>query len=109
MSELHPSRRHFLAAGLAAVGLPFAPAAGPASNYPATVLAKKPVAYWRLGEPRGPDAADATANGHTGTYRGTPVLRERGAIRGDADTAVKLDGNRSYVEVADHKVFSQPT
>src|SRR5204863_10135478 len=34
---------------------------------------------------------------------------ERGAIRGDADTAVKPDGNRSYVEVADHKDFSQPT
>jgi hypothetical protein len=80
-----------------------------ASNYAQVVLAKKPVGYWRLGETKGPDALDSTGNGHQGVYQGAPTLRERGAIAGDADTAVKLDGKRSYVEIPNHEDFSQPT
>jgi hypothetical protein len=95
--------------GLAALGVPTPLGAAAASRYEKAVLAKKPVAYWRLGEAEGPDALDSTANGHRGTYHGTPGFRERGAIKGDANTAVKLDGKRSYIEIADHKDFSQPT
>jgi hypothetical protein len=107
------TRRTFLAAAGAA-GLAAAYPDGPlrasaAAKYADTVLAKKPVAYWRLGEEKGPDAADLTGRGHTGTYRGTPAFREKGAIRGDSDTAVRLDGKHSYVEVPDHKDLSQPT
>jgi hypothetical protein len=107
MEQEQWSRRDFLAAagaaGLAAWAVrPIAAAA--ASNYEEKVLAKKPVAYWRLGEAKGPGAVDRTGNGHKGTYKGTPAFRERGAIKGD--TAVKLDGKRSYVEIADHKAFS---
>jgi hypothetical protein len=80
-----------------------------ASSYAQVVLAKKPVAYWRLGEAGGPDALDHTGNGHEGAYRGTPAFRERGAIEGDPDTAVKLDGRCSYVEIPNHEAFSQPT
>lgn len=36
--------------------------------YPAAVLASKPLAYWRMSEPCGPRAADATGNGNDGTY-----------------------------------------
>jgi hypothetical protein len=46
------NRRELLAvagaAGLAALGVTTPLAAGPASNYEKVVLAKKPVAYWRL-------------------------------------------------------------
>jgi hypothetical protein len=79
------------------------------SNYEKSVLGKKPVGYWRLGEARGPDALDSSGNDHKGIYRNTPTFQERGAIEGDANTAIKLDGKRSYVEIANHPDFSQPT
>jgi hypothetical protein len=106
-------RRRFLiaagAAGLAALGRTAPLCAAAASNYAKAVLAKKPVAFWRLGEDKGPDARDHTGNGHTGAYHGAPVLQQKGAIQGDVDTAVRLDGKRSYIEVPSHKDFSQPT
>src|SRR5207248_2397285 len=70
---------------------------------------KKPVAYWRLGDAAGPDSLDSSGNGHKGSYQGTPTFQEKGAIAGDANTAIKLDGKNSYVEIADHQDFSQPT
>jgi hypothetical protein len=79
------------------------------SAYEKAVLAKKPVAYWRLGDAKGPTAADRTGNGHNGTLHGTPNLQEPGAIKGDPDGAIKLDGMRSYIEIPSHKDFSQPT
>lgn len=107
------TRRQFLAAtgaaGLAALAGPPRLRGATASAYARAVQAKKPVAYWRLGESDGPDAHDSTGNGHTGRYVGTPALRQPGAIRGDADTAVRLDGKRSYIEIPGHADFSQPT
>jgi len=107
------SRRGFLAAagaaGLVAMGARSSPAAGNISRYARAVLAKKPVGYWRLGESRGPSALDSSGYAHNGFYRGTPVFGERGAIHGDDDTAVKFDGQGSYVEVPSHEDFSQPT
>src|SRR4051812_44091204 len=103
MDGQHHTRREFLAAagavGLAAFAAPLSRGAAAASAYAAVVLAKKPAAYWRLGEAAGRDAADHTGNGHRGTYHGMPALRQRGAIRGDTNPAVMLDGNRSYVEI----------
>jgi Concanavalin A-like lectin/glucanases superfamily len=97
------------AAGLAVSGA-WRPSAGAApSRYMKAVLASGPVGYWRLGEAEGPYALDVSGNGHRGVYQGSPAFREQGAIRDDADAAVKLDGKRSYVEIADHKDFSQPT
>jgi hypothetical protein len=89
-------------------GTPLLQAQAP-SAYEKAVLAKKPVAYWRLGEARGPTVIDRTSNGHDGTAHGTPTFQEPGAIRGDADTAIRLDGKRSYIEIPAHKDFSQPT
>src|SRR5262245_34530234 len=107
------TRREFLGAaglaGLAALGGTTALRAAAAANYERAVLAKKPVAYWRLGEAKGPDARDRTGNGHKGSYRGTPTFGERGALQGDPNTAIKLDGKGSYVEIPSHKDFSQPT
>lgn len=107
------TRREFLAAGGAAVlnlsdmTASLRPTAD--SDYERIVLAKKPVAYWRLGEDKGPVAADNAEGGHNGAYHGTPVFQEMGAIKGDSNTAVKLDGKGTYVEVPDHPDFSQPT
>jgi hypothetical protein len=78
-------------------------------DYQQKVLTKHPVAYWRLGEPGGPAAIDATKHGHDGIYHGTLTYGEVGAIKGDPNTAIKLDGYRSYVEVPSSEDFSQPT
>ena len=51
--------------------------------YRDAVLAKDPVAYWRLGEAAGPTAVDDTGNGHDGTYCGYPSYGQPGAIQGD--------------------------
>jgi hypothetical protein len=107
------TRRRFLTAasavGLASFGVTPPLPASEISIYEKAVLAKKPVAYWRLGEAQGPAAVDHTGNGHHGSYKGTPTFQERGAIKGDANTAIKLEGKHSYIEVPDHKDFSQPT
>ena len=62
------------------------------SRYERAVLASKPIAYWRLGETNGPNAIDKANNGHDGILYGTPSLQQAGAIMGDVDTAVMLDG-----------------
>jgi hypothetical protein len=41
--------------------------------YSSAVLANGPVFYWRLDEPTGTTAADATGTGHTGTYSSSGV------------------------------------
>jgi Concanavalin A-like lectin/glucanases superfamily len=66
--------------------------------YADAVLATNPLAYWRLGEPSGTVAADATGNGHTGTYVTAPTLGCTGALAGDADTAVAFNGTTQYVD-----------
>ncbi len=107
------TRREWLAftgaMGLAAVGIGIPLGAAERSKYQRSVLAKQPVAYWRLSEFKGPTAFDATKQGHDGAYLGTPVYREKGAIRCDTDAAIKLDGRRSYIEIPDAAEFSQPT
>ena len=79
------------------------------SDYEKAVLDKNPVAYWRLGEAKGPDVLDRSGNGHKGTCHGTVVFQETGATQGDEDTAVKLDGKKSFIEIGNHKNFSVPT
>jgi len=89
-------------------------AAPPAANeqseaYRLVVLAANPVAYWRLGEMAGATAAvDETPNKHDGKYLGRPKFEAQGAIKGDPNGAVFLDG-QSYVEIPDDPDFSQPT
>lgn len=61
-------------------------------NYRTTILADSPLAYWRLGEASGTTLVDQTGN-HTGSYVGSPTLGTPGAIVGDADTSVTLDGS----------------
>jgi Concanavalin A-like lectin/glucanases superfamily len=80
------------------------------SAYEATILSKKPVGYWRLGEKSGSrNALDTSTNGHIGIYQGSVVFGESGAISGDLDSAIRLNGTDAYVEIPNHKDFSQPT
>jgi hypothetical protein len=77
-------------------------AAGPPTGdtYAATVLADGPVAYWRLGETSGTDAAD-TAGTNTGTYTGGVTLGQPGALAGDGNGAARFDGSSGYISVPD--------
>lgn len=66
--------------------------------YQRAVLRLVPVAYWRLGESSGTSAADASGNGHTGTYVNAPTLGVAGALTGDANKAVTLNGSTQRVD-----------
>jgi hypothetical protein len=81
---------------------------GRCAAYRDGVLAKGPVAYWRLGENTGPTAADESRNGHDGWYLGNPAFGTPGAIDSDPDTAVGFNG-KAYIEIPDSEDFSQPT
>ena len=68
-------------------------------SYRDVIMDTDPVAYWRLGEASGTTAASQTTT-NNGTYVGSPARIPGGAIAGDADGALKLNGSQ-YVEVAD--------
>ncbi len=91
--------QHSVAVSLKSVSGSTSIAAGIGASYAAACLATGPVAYWRLGEASGTSAADATGNGHTGTYVASPTLGVAGALTGDSDTAVTLNGSTQYVSV----------
>src|SRR5207247_9647810 len=61
------------------------------------VAADRPVADWRLGEPSGTVAADASGNGHTAAYVGAVTLGRPGAAVTSPDSAVGFDGNSAAV------------
>lgn len=104
------TRRHFLSsASMPLAAIVGERAALATSSYSAAVLKKHPVAYWRLGENHGPDAADASGNGHTGKYIGNPVFGERGAITDDPNTAIGVAPSGSYVEIPSSPQFSVQT
>jgi hypothetical protein len=71
------------------------------SPYPDAVVDDDPAGYWRFGEPSGPTALDSSGNGNDGTYLGGPSLGVPGALAGDPDTAVRLDGVNDTVRVPD--------
>jgi hypothetical protein len=71
----------------------------PPKTYSATVLADKPVAYWRMSEMTGTATADATNNGNNGRYDGIVMLAQPGPLAGDGGTAIALDGSTGAVVV----------
>jgi hypothetical protein len=109
MKGRQPStRRQFLSsASIFVAALAGRRAAMAGNSYSETVLAKHPVAYWRLGERHGPEAADASGHDHHGTYHGKVLFAERGAIQGDPDTAIAVTPPGAYVEIANSSQFSQ--
>jgi len=78
---------------------------GTSASYRSAIVADAPSAYWRLGEASGTNANDEIAN-RDGTYVGTPGLGIAGAIVGDGDTAIHLNGSTQYVTVPDDNAFS---
>jgi hypothetical protein len=75
------------------------------ANYSAALLATTPNIYLRLGEavtsPATTTALDSSGNAQNGTYQGLPTLGIAGALVGDANTAVLLDGASQYINVPD--------
>lgn len=67
-----------------------------ATTYASSVLADTPSVYWRLGDTGGA-AADASGKAQPGTYLGGTAPGQVGALRGDANTAVSLDGSNDAV------------
>ncbi|HEX9547775.1 MAG TPA: hypothetical protein VF942_10580, partial [Acidimicrobiales bacterium] len=67
-----------------------------ASTYASTIMADGPSAYWRLGETSGTVMVDSTTNANNGSYVGGVALNQPGAIVGDANGAVLLDGSTGY-------------
>jgi hypothetical protein len=76
------------------------------TTYPAAVDAGSSSLYWRLGEAFGTLAGDATGKGQGGVYVGTPTLGVGGAIAGDSNTAVRLNGSSQLVSSANS--FTDP-
>lgn len=73
------------------------------TTYESIVLADLPTLYWRLDETSGTTAADASGNGHHGTYDGSYGLGRAGAIRSDDGTSVGFaitSSSNSHVSVA---------
>jgi hypothetical protein len=91
---------------------PSAPVTVAASTpaYPAAILPDNPSFYWRLGETSGTLAADASGNGRAGVYAGGVTKGVAGAIAGDSDTAVTLNGSdglvRSGISFTNPQTFS---
>ncbi len=63
----------------------------PVKAYQAAVDADSPSFFWRLGEPAGPVAVDASASGSSGAYNGTVTYAQPGPITGDP-TAIAVNG-----------------
>ncbi|HPP53546.1 MAG TPA: hypothetical protein PK777_11385, partial [Thermoguttaceae bacterium] len=71
------------------------------SPYAQEVLARGPIAYWRLGEQAGTSAYNAVnVSQHTGTYQNGPVLRVMDTpLVADIDTCVDFDGTDDRIQV----------
>ena len=72
---------------VAAVASVLAPTIIATSAYAAEVLGDSPLVYWKLDEPSGTSAADATGNGYTGTYPGTVTLSDTALVQGSGGSA----------------------
>ncbi len=76
-----------------------------AASYRDLILGEGPAAYWRLGDKPGSSVAvDETNNGNNGTYAGGINLGAPGAIAGDSNQAVSMDGT-GRVDVGDKLDF----
>ena len=74
--------------------------ASSSSSYAGVVAADNPSLHWRLGEPSGTIAADSSPNLRAGTFAGTRAAGQAGAIIGDSNTAVTMDGSTGVAGAA---------
>ena len=69
--------------------------------YSSVVLGFTPAAYWRMGEASG-QPQDSSGNAqHTTALGGTPTYSQDGAIVGDTNKAILLDGSTEYFTAPD--------
>jgi hypothetical protein len=73
-------------------------------SYRATVLADRPLAYWRFGEQSGTTAGDETGNGNTATVGTGATWKAAGALLNDANPAIHLGGTQG-LEIANRFDF----
>ena len=73
------------------VGAPGEAAATSPSAYFNAVVADHPIIYYRLGDTGGP-AHDSSGNGNDGSYNGNVAFGLGGALVGDPDTAIAMNG-----------------
>lgn len=85
-----------------AAGLGNVPAS--AETYADTVLADRPIAYFRFEEADGETAKDATGNGHDAMYKGQ-VVRAAASASKKLGTAVQLGGDKARVHIPRHDAF----
>lgn len=90
-----------VAAALLAALLPLTPidVVWAAGNYPVVAASDVPIGYWRLNESSGTSAADSSsAHANPLTYQGGfTLVYQPGAISGDADPGVALNGSNGAV------------
>jgi RHS repeat-associated protein len=81
-----------------------------ALSYPAQAQADGAQPYWRLGELSGTSFA-STVGSYTGTWSpsNAPPARVSGALTGDTDKAVTLNGTSQYGTVADSNQLDKTT
>jgi hypothetical protein len=78
------------------------------SAYRSAIISSSPTGYWRFGESAGTVAADQVGT-HTGTYANSPGLGRPGALFGDPNTAVGLNGTSQYVQMPSDATLNTPT
>jgi hypothetical protein len=78
---------------------------GPHLTYPQEVIADSPLSYYRLGEASGTTAVDSMGATNA-TYSGSVALGAPGAISGDSDTGVALDGTTAYLSLGTGFAFA---
>ena len=69
------------------------------SAYEDAVLAKDPLAYYRLGEDSGSTAADSSGNGRDGSYFGNYTQGLAGLLGDDEDTSLGFNGTGGHVSI----------
>jgi len=78
------------------------PAARPESHTPTEKKPSKLIAWWKLDEATGSEAADSSGNGCVGRLVGNPQWRPAG---GKVGGALELDGADDYVEIKNEPAF----
>jgi hypothetical protein len=77
--------------------------AGGGSSYRESIVADRPVAYWRLGDAPGTLVPKNEIGASTGKFLGGLELGQPGAIGNDSDTAVTFNGG--HAEIGDQFDF----
>lgn len=63
------------------------------TSYNSAVLALSPIYYWKGNESSGTTESDASGNGRTGEWGGTPLFQQTGAILDETEKSTKLSGD----------------